>query len=203
MKLLKIQDNFTTIRPTHNSISFKPIVETLKPEVIFALPGIAPLKMQEMIENLVAERHYIHIDVKEAIDNAIKRGTVTGKAFEKALQTSDTAPIDLILEQLKRILYYNPLNKKFVITNFSESRNDFMLFEKQVCVCQNSNLPALIQVVTFTKEAVPVTNPFIAYLNNKTQFETDLRTFFQNIDKDNSGTIDFNEFITYMMQISQ
>ena len=191
MKLLQIQDNFTTIRPTHNSISFKPIVETLKPEVIFALPGIAPLKMQEMIENLVAERHYIHIDVKEAIDNAIKRGTVTGKAFEKALQTSDTAPIDLILEQLKRILYYNPLNKKFVITNFSESRNDFMLFEKQVC--------PIDKVVTFTKEAVPVTNPFIAYLNNKTQFETDLRTFFQNIDKDNSGTIDFNEFMTYMM----
>ncbi len=98
------------------------------------------------------------------------------------------------MEQLKRILYYNPLNKKFVITNFSESLTDFMAFEEQVC--------PINKVVTFSKEATTINNPFILYLNNKTQFETDLRTFFQNIDKDNSGSIDFNEYMAYMTQIS-
>ncbi len=93
----------------------------------------------------MSERAYIHIDVKDTIDNAMKRGTKMGKAFAKALETNDNAPIELILEQLKRILYYNPLNKKFVVTNFSENLDDFIKFEKEVC--------KIDKVVTFRKQA--------------------------------------------------
>ncbi len=38
-----------------------------------------------------------------------------------------------IIELLKRILYYNPNNQKFVVSNFSTKIEHFKLFEKEVC----------------------------------------------------------------------
>jgi|ETNmetMinimDraft_14_1059893.scaffolds.fasta_scaffold375834_1 hypothetical protein len=38
-----------------------------------------------------------------------------------------------IIELLKRILYNNPNNKKFVVSNFSTKIEHFQLFEKEVC----------------------------------------------------------------------
>ncbi len=34
---------------------------------------------------------------------------------------------------MKRIMYYNPNNKKFVVSNFSTKIEHFQLFEKEVC----------------------------------------------------------------------
>jgi len=49
------------------------------------------------------------------------------------MQETEEENIGVILEQLKRILFNNPNNKKFVITKFGEKLKDLKRFEKEVC----------------------------------------------------------------------
>jgi len=106
-------------------------VNVLKPEVIFALPGINPELRSRLIKELIAKSGYIHLDVDFIIKNAVERGTELGKKFE--LQENEEGNVIVILEQLKRILFNNPNNKKFVITNLSSEIEHFLRFESEVC----------------------------------------------------------------------
>jgi len=56
----------------------------------------------------------------------------------------------LNLEQLKKILFHNPNNKKFVITNFSNDLKDYQRFESEVC--------EICRFVTFSK---PLESPLV------------------------------------------
>jgi hypothetical protein len=58
--------------------------------------------------------------------------------------------VSLNLEQLKKILFHNPNNKKFVITNFSKDLCDYHRFEKEVC--------KICRLVTFSK---PLDKPLV------------------------------------------
>lgn len=111
----------------------------LKPEVLFALPGINPDLMNSLIGNLVKDRGYIHLDVKKLVEFAKKRNTCMGKKFTANKECS----VKLNIEQLKRILFNNPNNKKFVITNFSNDLKEFHKFEEHVCPIE--------KVITFAK----------------------------------------------------
>jgi len=69
------------------------------------------------------------------------------------MQETEEENIGVILEQLKRILFNNPNNKKFVITNFSNKLEDFKKFECEVC--------EISKLVTFAKTLdQPVLNKF-------------------------------------------
>ena len=59
------------------------------------------------------------------------------------MQETEEENIGVILEQLKRILFNNPNNKKFVITNLSDKISHFRKFEKEVCPIE--------KVLTFQK----------------------------------------------------
>ena len=121
----------------------------MKPEVIFALPGINPELMASLIENLKSERGYIHLDMNSIIKFAKKRNTEMGKRYSKGEEDL----VCLNIEQLKKILYQNPNNKKFVITNFSNKLEDFKKFECEVC--------EISKLVTFAKTLdQPVLNKF-------------------------------------------
>ena len=61
----------------------------------------------------------------------MERGTELGLKFQH--YEKDDIPISDILEQLKRILFSNPNNKKFVITNFGEKLEEILSFEREVC----------------------------------------------------------------------
>lgn len=100
--------------------------------MIFALPGINPDLRTKLIGELVSKRGYIHLDVDYVIKNAIERGTELGKKFSQC-DFEEEKPICLILEQLKRILFCNPNNRKFVITNFSNEISHFKRFESEIC----------------------------------------------------------------------
>ena len=58
--------------------------------------------------------------------------------------------VDLNIEQLKKILFFNPNNKKFVITNFSKELKDYHRFESDVC--------KICRLVTFSK---PLDKPLV------------------------------------------
>ena len=71
-----------------------------------------------------------------------------GKKYTEA--GKDCCLVDLNIEQLKKILFFNPNNKKFVITNFSDRLEDYKRFEADVC--------PIDRVVTFSK---PLESPFV------------------------------------------
>ena len=56
-----------------------------------------------------------------------------GKCFLKCKMEGKEVPTCEKLVQLKMILFNNPNNKKFVITNFSTKLCDFKAFENEVC----------------------------------------------------------------------
>ena len=118
----------------------------LKPEVIFALPGINPELMDSLIENLKTERDYIHLDMDCIIKYAKERNTEMGQRYAKGEEDL----VSLNLEQLKKILFHNPNNKKFVITNFSNELKDYHRFESDVC--------KICRLVTFSK---PLDSPLV------------------------------------------
>lgn len=125
------------------------MVGVLKPEVIFALPGINPDLMNSLINNLVSEEKYIHLDMNRIVEFAKKRGTAMGKRFAAGKECS----VKLNIEQLKRILFNNPNNMKFVITNFSTNLDDYKKFESEVCPVD--------KVIYCTVPAEEVENPFL------------------------------------------
>ena len=63
------------------------------------------------------------------IKYAKERNTEMGQRYAKGEEDL----VSLNLEQLKKILFHNPNNKKFVITNFSTRLDDFQRFECEVC----------------------------------------------------------------------
>ena len=69
--------------------------------------------------------------MRKIIKSAKERGTEMGKKFA-ALGKSDD-PVPVCIEQLKRILFFNPNNRKFVITNFSDDLMAYQKFEEEVC----------------------------------------------------------------------
>ena len=144
------------------------VVNVLKPEVIFALPGINPKLMNSLIGNLVKERSYIHLDMDAIIKHAMKRCTEMGEKF-----ACGEGPIDICdkLEQLKMIMFNNPNNKKFVITNFSTSLCDFEKFECEVC--------CISKVVTFHN---PVPRPVNKHLEELASAETKALEVFNKFD---------------------
>jgi len=71
LTLLKLQDNFTRIKLNSNKCFRKQVVGVLKPEVIFALPGMYPELRAKLIKELVAKSGYIHLDVDYVIQNAV------------------------------------------------------------------------------------------------------------------------------------
>lgn len=69
---------------------------------------------------------------------------------KKYTENGKNCCVDLNIEQLKKILFFNPNNKKFVITNFSDRLEDYKRFETDVC--------PIDRVVTFSK---PLESPFV------------------------------------------
>ena len=61
-------------------------MDVIKPDIIFALPGINPGLMTKVVDLLVTERKYILLDMEVVIENAIKRGTYMGKKFASCTQ---------------------------------------------------------------------------------------------------------------------
>ena len=53
-------------------------MEVLKPEVIFALPGVNLELRDKLVKELVDTKGYIHLDVDFIIKTAIERGTELG-----------------------------------------------------------------------------------------------------------------------------
>jgi len=121
--------------------------------------------------------------MKKIIKSAKERGTDMGKKFA-ALGKSDD-PVPVCIEQLKRILFFNPNNRKFVITNFSDDLKAYKMFEEEVC--------SINRVVTFCKQLEnPIKNEFISQLDNCGPKAAEV---FKRFDADENGTLDYKEMI--------
>lgn len=74
LSILKHQDKFITLDKSLKTSLCEQVVSVLTPEVVFALPGKNLEKCNELIEKLVKERGYIHLNVKDLTAQCIKRG---------------------------------------------------------------------------------------------------------------------------------
>ena len=81
LSVLRKQSKFINVDLNAGKCFKSMIIDNLKPEVIFALPGINPELCQKLIGNLKTERGYIHLDMDYIKDCAVKRGTEMGQRF--------------------------------------------------------------------------------------------------------------------------
>jgi hypothetical protein len=113
-----------------------------------------------------------------------------GKCFLKCKMEGKEVPTCEKLVQLKMILFNNPNNKKFVITNFSTCLNDYRMFEKKVCPIE--------KVVTFKKHQELVKNPYTDEIPN---LKANAHEVFLKYDLDGNGKLDRSELIKMFTEL--
>lgn len=102
----------------------------VRPKVLVSLSYNNPDLAESYLRRLEREEGYLTLNVEQLCEEEVQRGTSLGNQMSAFTQSGQTVPARMLVELLRKALFYNPLNNKFVLTTFPEKKPEFEAFER-------------------------------------------------------------------------
>ncbi|CAD8140791.1 unnamed protein product [Paramecium octaurelia] len=136
------------------------IMSFLKPKVLVALTYNNEELAEVYLSKLETELGFKHLHLETLCEEELAKGTPQGKQMGAFLNSGQVVPPQMQIELLRKYLYNDPQQNKFVLTSFPEKYQEFRTFEDK--------LFPITGLINFLKEGKAVSfsakiNPVLHY----------------------------------------